>query len=138
MARKPKELTAQQRSALAGLSGPLAELYEAQCNGTLEEKLFENRLYKIRVPASPRRTSNPSASEIYDARINRTVRIGGKRMRRIEVMILRLIALAVEGDKGAAEKVADMRAKSKRHGDFQLEEEFDRYPPKTAKQAGRK
>jgi hypothetical protein len=135
MPRKPKKLSAKQLSTLAGLDGRLAELYEAQCDGTLDDKLFENRLFRLRIAASPRRTSNPSASEIFDARINRTVKIGGKKMRRIEVNILRLASLAIEGDTSAAERLVDMRAKSKRYGDFKLEEEFDRYPPGVKKRS---
>jgi len=138
MPKKPKELTAKQLSTLAGLDGPLAEMYEAKCDGTLDDKLYENRLFKDRIAASPRRTTNPSASEIFDARINRMVKIGGKRMRRIEVWILRLVSLAIEGNTSAAEKLMDMHAKSKRHGDFQLEEESDRYPLKTTKRGGSK
>jgi len=136
--KDPKELTAKQLSNLSMLDGQLAELYEAQCNGTLKDKLFENSLYKVRVPSLPRRTLNPSAGEIFDERINRTVNIAGKKMRRIEAKIIRLVALAVDGDMSAAERLADMRARSKRHGDFQLEEEFDRYAAKTKKRAGGK
>jgi hypothetical protein len=129
MTKKPKELTAKQRTKLAGLEGPLAELYEAQCDGTLDEKQFQNRLYKRRVPAKRRRTSNPAASEIYDASINRTVRTSdGRRMRRIEIKILKLASMAVEGNMEAANMLMVWREKSKRHGDFVLEEEFDRYP----------
>lgn len=129
MPKKPKELTAKQKSFLAQLTGPLAELYEAECDGTLAEKEFENRLYKRRVSARRRRTSNPAASEIYDASVNRMVRIsGGRRMRRIEIKILNLTSMAVEGNMEAADMLMILREKSKRHGDFVLEEEFDRYP----------
>ncbi|MBN9545434.1 MAG: hypothetical protein J0I19_08170 [Alphaproteobacteria bacterium] len=129
MPRKPKKLTAKQRMTWAGLDGSLAEFYEAECDGTLADKEFENQLYKRRVPAKRRRTTNPSASEIYDASINRMVRTSdGRRMRRIEIKILKLASMAVEDNMEAADMLMVWREKSKRHGDFVLEEEFDRYP----------
>jgi hypothetical protein len=49
-----------------------------------------------------------------------------------------LIGQAVNGSMAAAEMLMDMWVKSKREGDFVLEEEFDRYPadPTAKKKTG--
>lgn len=128
--KSPKQLTKQQMGVLAELkSDRVVELYEAQFNGTLGHKLFYGLLYKERVKAKARRTTNPAASEMFDASLNRKVKIANRsRMRRIEVRIMALTHLAVSGSMDAAEMLMDMWVRSKCEGDFVLEEEFDRYP----------
>ena len=139
MTRKiPKKLTAEERMSLALLSGPLEELAEATFDGTLDYKQQEGLLFKKRMPAKRRRTTNPTASEIFETLTNGTMKAPNrKRMRRIEARIKALRAKAVKGDMAAAEIMIDMFTRSKRRGDFQLEEEVDRYPP-NAKSGGKK
>lgn len=142
MRKKPKQLTARQSIALTQLNNPaLAELMEAEYDGTLEYKRYEGLLFKRRVKAKPRRTRDPAASEIFEATTNGTVKIANRgRMRRIELRIIALTGLALNGNMEAAEMLMDMRRRSKLAGDFVLEEEFERYPagaPASTKKDGK-